>query len=835
MDNNLTEDNDNHNEDDEDDNNDEVLQKEDDISLEDSIDQGTLLQNIYENIPNDNNMDNNEVSEENNELINTDNTMELENHVIESNNENNQTIQIKKRKKRIPSILKSLESIHAGDVSELLFASATTSNYPNDLDDLDTPRYQSHRAAAMIAKTKLSIKSGRSGSTEDLLITVDDSNHNNITDKNNINSGIKRRKREDLIPMKVNWVQCDHCSKWRSVDPSVSEESLPEKWFCYMNTWDELHNSCKFLEEDEKDAIKKYTIVNNKLMNNDHNHDNHHEEVIPVVVRVKPVPRVGGGRWPKKEIILLEGNTTSVGGGRWPKKEIILLEGNTTTSTTGENNEVVNEHSNGISAKRKSATSRNLGVDNNNIQNSSSAAAISSEVNWVQCNKCRKWRKVPESIDIDSLPDKWFCSLNTWAPAYAKCLSKQEVEDTSPQPITINTDRVLGGGGRKSGSSNSYHNATNNFDGSVKNVSWVQCERKNCKKWRKVPAHINIDSLPEKWFCEMNTWDYDLASCDAPEASDSDGDLQSNAAAIARTQLILANSKGAGTLSYRRIMFGTDGRIRVVFSDKNKNGYGIFSHSETHKPSLNEIYHYSDDYSTTTANGVPLRRVNYWWSSLYDSDLKNDLKYPLQQQQQGTSASLSSMNKILSKTKQTSFSNHIVNNITNGISEITIKNNQEPTTATYLLDTARRIKKLEVQPLKYTWPKKISKSWKILSTIKLFHRLEIEDSIVMSSFLIVPTMQLQINKLYSLITNCSFPNDEYEACREYINIDNLKTIIKRLEDRNLVQVSLSNSGQHLIIEVLQPLNQLSQQYSTKNTISIANATGIHPAWTKQGK
>jgi len=46
------------------------------------------------------------------------------------------------------------------------------------------------------------------------------------------------------------------------------------------------------------------------------------------------------------------------------------------------------------------------------------------KVNWVQCNKCNKWRKVPLSVDVDALPEEWYCSLNTWAPTLARCTAK---------------------------------------------------------------------------------------------------------------------------------------------------------------------------------------------------------------------------------------------------------------------------------------------------------------------------------------------------------------------------------------------------------------------------
>ena len=32
---------------------------------------------------------------------------------------------------------------------------------------------------------------------------------------------------------------------------------------------------------------------------------------------------------------------------------------------------------------------------------------------WVQCDNCKKWRKLNSSTDILSLPIKWYCRLNT--------------------------------------------------------------------------------------------------------------------------------------------------------------------------------------------------------------------------------------------------------------------------------------------------------------------------------------------------------------------------------------------------------------------------------------
>lgn len=47
--------------------------------------------------------------------------------------------------------------------------------------------------------------------------------------------------------------------------------------------------------------------------------------------------------------------------------------------------------------------------------------------------------------------------------------------------------------------------------------NWVQCENPECQKWRKIPWHVDIDMLSEKFFCKDNIWNPISASCEAPE------------------------------------------------------------------------------------------------------------------------------------------------------------------------------------------------------------------------------------------------------------------------------------------------------------------------------
>jgi hypothetical protein len=40
--------------------------------------------------------------------------------------------------------------------------------------------------------------------------------------------------------------------------------------------------------------------------------------------------------------------------------------------------------------------------------------ALSAEDEWVLCDACRKWRRLPHSIRASSLPDRWTCERGMW-------------------------------------------------------------------------------------------------------------------------------------------------------------------------------------------------------------------------------------------------------------------------------------------------------------------------------------------------------------------------------------------------------------------------------------
>ncbi|KAK1797796.1 hypothetical protein P4O66_008144, partial [Electrophorus voltai] len=56
--------------------------------------------------------------------------------------------------------------------------------------------------------------------------------------------------------------------------------------------------------------------------------------------------------------------------------------------------------------------------------------------NWVQCDNCLQWRKIPDCIDAKKLPDKWFCHLNP-DPQFrcVSCVVPEQPEDSDHEEV----------------------------------------------------------------------------------------------------------------------------------------------------------------------------------------------------------------------------------------------------------------------------------------------------------------------------------------------------------------------------------------------------------------
>ncbi|XP_076857737.1 MORC family CW-type zinc finger protein 3-like [Brachyhypopomus gauderio] len=60
--------------------------------------------------------------------------------------------------------------------------------------------------------------------------------------------------------------------------------------------------------------------------------------------------------------------------------------------------------------------------------------------NWVQCDDCQKWRKLPDGIDTKKLPSKWFCRMNP-DPLFRSCEVPEEPEDSDDEQVYQKTHK----------------------------------------------------------------------------------------------------------------------------------------------------------------------------------------------------------------------------------------------------------------------------------------------------------------------------------------------------------------------------------------------------------
>ena len=109
---------------------------------------------------------------------------------------------------------------------------------------------------------------------------------------------------------------------------------------------------------------------------------------------------------------------------------------------------------------------------------------------WAQCDRCGTWRRLPPHVDVDRLPERWFCEMNVWDAARARC--------DAPEPGATTPEA-----------------AAAPLESPGAEPQWVQCD--GCQKWRRVPHYVDVASLPDRWFCAMNRWDPLRNSCAAPE------------------------------------------------------------------------------------------------------------------------------------------------------------------------------------------------------------------------------------------------------------------------------------------------------------------------------
>lgn len=300
-----------------------------------------------------------------------------------------------------------------------------------------------------------------------------------------------------------NWVQCDRCQKWRFLPEFVDMDGLPERWFCEMNKYDPKRNKCnapeqtvkEISEEREKlkmtpkkrrrksqeckstspdidDVPKGYADVTALSLKRTQSKEESIASLDSEEVTEKAVDQTVSPRTTTTTVTPEEAATDKiiVGNDFIPQDSMPCRAVTENTETTEESQKMAA----GLIKKSKEADSGNSddcdttkGKGSRNRRkkekdpekNVGCKPTITARVGgkqakeeaddsqeWVQCEKCDKWRRLPPRIKAEDLPDVWYCSMNTWDVRSASCAAPEDKAEAGTRECTI-----LGGADNRSG------------------------------------------------------------------------------------------------------------------------------------------------------------------------------------------------------------------------------------------------------------------------------------------------------------------------------------------------------------------------------------------------
>ena len=159
-----------------------------------------------------------------------------------------------------------------------------------------------------------------------------------------------------------------------------------------------------------------------------------------------------------------------------------------------------------------------------------------SNSTWVECDKCKKWRRLRGVVDEKKLPSKWYCSMNKNDPERARCSAPEEEYETSHTPESAADSRTrkhLRVWVRRLQCNEAYESRQPTLtrgkkrnavsSSSTNPYEWVRCCNPSCGKWRALLRIMDakgnvVDRTTDgEWYCVMNNWDEKMASCAAPQ------------------------------------------------------------------------------------------------------------------------------------------------------------------------------------------------------------------------------------------------------------------------------------------------------------------------------
>lgn len=238
----------------------------------------------------------------------------------------------------------------------------------------------------------------------------------------------KRKHKKNGDDDKEHWVQCENCMKWRLI-PSL--ENLPEKWYCELNVTDLERNSCDAEEQTQEEVAKGRRK------------------------KKKAVTLAKGTKHPNVDDTLDDIKSDNVKSNRGSpiiKKSLSEISKNTDSGEPGKDKGELERSGDTIVSEIKvKKRGRQPKEDDGKPKKKGRKPKEEKQQEWVQCEKCEKWRRLPPSISAKNLPDTWYCSMNTWDPRSASCAVQDDFKAVDETNVR---EGILIGAQKSSGGSN---------------------------------------------------------------------------------------------------------------------------------------------------------------------------------------------------------------------------------------------------------------------------------------------------------------------------------------------------------------------------------------------
>jgi len=287
---------------------------------------------------------------------------------------------------------------------------------------------------------------------------------------------------EEVEASELEWVQCDKCGKWRVLPDNIKAASLPDSWFCEMNVYDPKRSKCEVPEQNMKQVQrerKKKKKARKKAKREAELAESRQERPAKKSKQLEEEPpkkktkqeKLQAGSSTPRSVSPKPGKSAKSSGGK-PKetesKKAMAeakrekLEGGKKSKGVDEANQADSGSDTQKEVKKKGKKGKKEAQDSTDNQDAedfkkggrkrgrpsrnqtactpvptstTTGGEDEGHVDWVQCDKCEKWRKLPPHISQEELPDIWNCSMNTWNPSNASCDAAEDKADAHHQEV----------------------------------------------------------------------------------------------------------------------------------------------------------------------------------------------------------------------------------------------------------------------------------------------------------------------------------------------------------------------------------------------------------------